>query len=184
MTHRVYLAVPAGSLHDACVRAFPEDALSVVSLPDLGRADAAEPGVVLLAPEQLSLSELLTLADRLYAGGSGWRFVVVREGDPVDLQVLSVGHPEELPAVARGLTATEPHPGALMELRHLLREVSRARHDINNPLTSALAEAQLLLMDVEEEGEVREGLEVIQTQLRRIRDLVADTGHIRPPRPR
>ena len=68
-----------------------------------------------------------------------------------------------------------------MELRGVLADVARIRHDLNNPLTSALAEVQLLLFDTEDE-EVREALEVIQSQLRRMRDLIASTSYLRPPR--
>ena len=60
-------------------------------------------------------------------------------------------------------------------------EVARIRHDLNNPLTSALAEVQLLLFDANDE-ELRESLEVNQNQLRRMRDLIASTSHMRPPR--
>lgn len=182
MTPPLYLAVPPGPLHDACLHAFPPGSVSVVSLEEVGGEETGTPGVVLVEPDQLPLGELLAVADRAYRSGPGWRFVLVRRGDPVELQVLSLGHPEALPYVADGIGPDDLRPGTLMELRELLHEVAKARHDINNPLTSALAEAQLLLMDVEEEGEVRDGLEVIQTQLRRIRDLVAATGHIRPPR--
>lgn len=181
MPRPIYLTLSSGPLRDACLEAFGSNAVALESPDALGSGSAADPGVVLLAPDQLSLAELVDLTDRLYAASSGWRFAVVRPGEPPRVQVVSVGHPEPLEIVAAGAADPEGHPGVLMELRHLLGEISRARHDINNPLTSALAEVQLLLMDVEE-GEVREGLEVTQTQLRRIRDLVADTGHIRPPR--
>jgi len=43
-----------------------------------------------------------------------------------------------------------------------------------------MAETQLLLMDVED-GEVRESLETVQRQIRRIRDLVAELSVLRPP---
>jgi len=52
---------------------------------------------------------------------------------------------------------------------------------LNNPLTSALAEVQLLLFDVED-AEVRESLEVAQTQLRRMRDMIAAARHLSPHR--
>jgi hypothetical protein len=68
----------------------------------------------------------------------------------------------------------------VLELRHVLTRVARARHDVNNPLTSAMAEAQLALLDVEQPG-IREGLLVIEEQLRRIRDLVAALRVLRPP---
>lgn len=183
MDQPVYLTLPAGPLRDACLQAFAADTLVGTSLDALGSGETTDPGVVLLGPEQLSVGELAALAERLYARGSGWRFALVHRGSPPEIQVLSVGHAEALEEVARAASDLEANRGALLELREILQEVSRARHDINNPLTSAMAEVQLLLMDVGE-GEVREGLDVIQTQLRRIRDLVADTGHIRAPRSR
>lgn len=181
MSDPVYLALPPGRLRDACLESFGGDGATAVSLDVLGRDGVVDPGVVLVDPGEVGVDELLAVADRLYEAAPGWRFAAVRDDDPVRVQGLSLGHPAELPELAERLGRDEADPGALLELRLLLREVATARHDINNPLTSALAEAQLLLLDVEE-GEVREGLEVIQTQLRRIRDLVADTGHIRPPR--
>jgi len=73
----------------------------------------------------------------------------------------------------------DPEEGEpILSLRTVLRIVAKSRHDINNPLTAGLAETQLLLMDVED-PEIRAPLEVIETQLRRIRDLVSDLGRIR-----
>lgn len=96
--------------------------------------------------------------------------------DPV-ARTLSVGFPLVLDEL---LTRVDEAEKPILELRSVLRFVSRARHDINNPLTSGLAETQLLLMDVEE-GEIRESLEVIQDQLRRIRDLVAALSVLKQP---
>lgn len=96
---------------------------------------------------------------------------------------LSLGFREEFDALLARLDRenreTVEHV-PLLELRTVLSEVARARHDINNPLTAALAETQLLLMDIEE-GEVREAVLVVERQLRRIRDLVARLSSIRPP---
>jgi signal transduction histidine kinase len=63
----------------------------------------------------------------------------------------------------------------------VMRSLSRARHDINNPLTSALAEVQLLLLDGESDPGLAESMEIIQEQLRRIRDLVIGLSRFRPP---
>jgi len=98
------------------------------------------------------------------------------EGDPV-ARTLSVGFPLVLDELLDRVDEAEK---PILELRTVLRYISRARHDINNPLTSGLAETQLLLMDVEE-GEIRESLEVIQDQLRRIRDLVAALSVLKQP---
>ena len=97
-------------------------------------------------------------------------------GGPV-ARTLSVGFPLVLDELLDRVAAAEK---PILELRSVLRFISRARHDINNPLTSGLAETQLLLMDVEE-GEIRESLEVIQDQLRRIRDLVASLSVLKQP---
>jgi signal transduction histidine kinase len=73
--------------------------------------------------------------------------------------------------------------GPILDLHWILRVVARARHDLNNPLTSGLAEVQLLLMD-EHPPEVRESLETIQEQFRRLRDMVAELTVLRVPRAR
>lgn len=98
------------------------------------------------------------------------------QGHPV-ARTLSVGFPLVLDELLDRVDEAEK---PILELRTVLRFISRARHDINNPLTSGLAETQLLLMDVEE-GEIRESLEVIQDQLRRIRDLVAALSVLKQP---
>jgi len=70
--------------------------------------------------------------------------------------------------------------GTLLELHGVLAEVARARHDLNNPLTSALAEVQILLMDAPPGGAEEESLLIIQDQLRRLRDRLVATRHLRP----
>lgn len=71
--------------------------------------------------------------------------------------------------------------GPPFDLHRVLRLVARVRHDVNNPLTAGLAETQLLLMDLGEDGEVRESLETIQRQLHRIRRLIQRLGRLRVP---
>ena len=68
----------------------------------------------------------------------------------------------------------------VFELRHVLAQVARSRHDINNPLTSAMAETQMALMDAHDPA-LREGLETVEEQLRRIRDLVGALRNLRAP---
>jgi signal transduction histidine kinase len=56
------------------------------------------------------------------------------------------------------------------EIVQLVRSI---RHDMNNPLAAALGHVQLLLEDpTVEEGEVREVLEVVEAELRRLVDVV------------
>jgi hypothetical protein len=54
--------------------------------------------------------------------------------------------------------------------------VSLARSDMSGHLTAALAEVQLLLMDVDSEA-LRESYEVIQRALRGLRTVLASLGH-------
>ena len=84
------------------------------------------------------------------------------------------GNPRPVPYYEKGA-------GPLLELRWILRLVAKARHDINNPLTAGLAETQLVLMD-EPKGDLLESLEVIENQLRRIKDLVAGLARLRVKR--
>jgi signal transduction histidine kinase len=67
----------------------------------------------------------------------------------------------------------EDSRASLLSLRLLVAELARIRHDVNNPLTAALAEVQLLLMDQPGDSEEAESLRVVEAQLKRIRDLVA-----------
>jgi signal transduction histidine kinase len=56
------------------------------------------------------------------------------------------------------------------EIVQLVRSI---RHDMNNPLAAALGHVQLLLEDpAVGEGEVREVLGVVETELRRLVDVV------------
>ena len=74
-----------------------------------------------------------------------------------------------------------PRPGAdalAAELASALEEISNVRHELNNHLMAALAEVQLLLMDVESE-ELRESYETIQSALRGMRAAVGSVSHLR-----
>lgn len=174
-----YLAVPPGSLRDAC-----ESALGGVVVDDLQEllpADGRAPGIVVVDPGAWPVAEVARLALALHRSGPGWTVAILTDDDPPALRSLSVGLPHALADVASHAADPGGHPGTLMELRRVLDEVARARHDVNNPLTSALAETQLLLLD-DHGDEVQESLSVIQDQLRRMRDLIAATGHIRLPK--
>jgi signal transduction histidine kinase len=91
---------------------------------------------------------------------------------------LGPGYRYPLAELAR---VAQPGGGdALLVLPEVVERVRVARHDINNPLAAALAEAQLLRMDAHEEDLV-EALDAILEQLRRIKDLVASLHGVRPP---
>jgi signal transduction histidine kinase len=58
--------------------------------------------------------------------------------------------------------------------------VRRVRHDANNPLTAALGHVQLLLDDpaVQDAG-VRESLQVVDSELRRLIDILRQLNAVR-----
>ncbi len=61
----------------------------------------------------------------------------------------------------------------------MIRVIRRVRHDINNPLTSVMAETQLILMDPDDlSEEQKRGLETIETMAGRIRDLTQELHEI------
>jgi len=140
-------------------------------------APGREPGRTYLVAPGLDATSLLEAVSSMAVGRGEWTPVLVRRevGEWVT-RTLSLGYPHPLGDLVDALSSGDT--GVLLELRSILAEISRARHDINNPLTSALAEVQLLMMD-DLGGEVASSLEVVLEQLRRIRDLVAATGNLR-----
>ncbi len=144
------------------------------------------PGLVLVDPQSLPPAEILEILRPVSAADHGWRIALVAHGlDGGTVRVLSLSPEASLEEALAAAGDPEASPGTLLELQGVLSEVARVRHDLNNPLTSALAEVQLALMDTEgpEHTAIRESLEAVQTQLRRIRDLIASTGHLRPSKP-
>lgn len=62
----------------------------------------------------------------------------------------------------------------------IVQTVRSIRHDINNPLAAALGHVQLLLEDPDlPEGEVREVLGVVETELRRLVDVIRRLDMVR-----
>lgn len=110
-----------------------------------------------------------------------WAPLLVRSGpDGPTVAALLAGDPEELRGAVGKIRGEEPNTG-LLSFRNLMKDLSRIRHDINNPLTAAFAEVQLLMMDVDPASETGEALGVVEEQLFRIRDLVAELSSFRPP---
>lgn len=175
----IYLLEPPGGARDALVAIFPSGVHVVDSLDALPETPRGDEGVLLVGPGVPPADVLVLVRDRA-APRSGWLVVLAAPGEEgFDLVPVALGFPvrsEDLAAHARGETPDRP----ILELEALLDAFSRARHDLNNPLTSALAEVQLLLLDVEE-PDVREGLETVQRQLGRIRDLIQDLDRFRAP---
>jgi signal transduction histidine kinase len=143
--------------------------------------EAEEPGWILI-PSGVDPRVVVSLLCRLGEVEGPWSplLVVERDGD-LDLVPVSTGFRHTLGDVADRLRG-DAAGTTLLSFRLALAETSRLRHDINNPLTAALAEVQLLLMDVEADSPVGSALLTTEVQLRRIRDLVAELSAPRPPR--
>ena len=64
--------------------------------------------------------------------------------------------------------------------RSLLDLVRKVRHDANNPITAALGHVQLLLDDpAVENGEVRDSLRIIESELRRLTEIIRRLNEVR-----
>ena len=178
----IYIVAPPGARTDTLsVEALADSVRRIESVGALGALDLLEPGLILVDRDSVDGPDLLDVADRIAGAGAGWILAVIEGDGEATVRTLGFGSPSSSAEVESFSLEPHEHPGVLMELRGVLSEVARVRHDLNNPLTSALAEVQLLLFD-ETDEEIRESLEVIQSQLRRMRDLVASTSHMRPPR--
>lgn len=65
----------------------------------------------------------------------------------------------------------------IIEIVELVR---RVRHDANNPITAALGHVQLLLDDpAVQDEEVRDSLRIVESELRRLIDILRRLGDIR-----
>ena len=141
--------------------------------------EGEEWGILLIGPG-IPAQEVLSLLAHEAGRETPWAAVLVQEeGEAFQLRPISLGHP----VTAENVVEAGEDPaedGPILEIHWVLRVVAEARHDLNNPLTSGLAETQLLLMD-EHPPEVKESLEVIQEQFRRLRDMVADLSRLRAP---
>jgi signal transduction histidine kinase len=150
----------------------------------------ATPGWVILSPD-LSDPTVIGLLQRMGRTPGPWSPLLLL-GEPEELEdPKAVGslEPGEVGAELRllplspgtsvtmeslqGRLQEEDSRASLLSLRLLVAELARIRHDVNNPLTAALAEVQLLLMDQPGASEETESLRVVEAQLKRIRDLVA-----------
>lgn len=97
---------------------------------------------------------------------------------------VAVQIPETVPAASlravleriRSRTSTDEGE----RLRQLLAAVSHARHELNNPLTSILAETQLLEMDSSAlSAEARRSVRTIHEMAIRVRDVVRSLQNLR-----
>lgn len=64
--------------------------------------------------------------------------------------------------------------------REMVELVRRVRHDANNPITAALGHVQLLLDDTSApEEELRESLQIVESELRRLIEVLKRLQEIR-----
>ncbi len=181
----VYVLAPPGPSRDALISSAGGEAkpLETSSLGEGGTS--LTPGLVLADVASVPLPEIVDLLRKVSASPHGWMVALLEHDSGEDrVRVLSLAPATTLQEAIQAARDPSASPGTLLELQRVLTEVARVRHDLNNPLTSALAEVQLALMDVEgpDQAEMRESLEAVQAQLRRIRDLLASTRHLRPTR--
>lgn len=132
--------------------------------------DDDTPGFVFLGPEA-GAAAVRALLNRLGERPGPWSPVMVGEGGRA--VPMSPGFGQPLADLVKKAQGEDSQAGSV-SFRIALKDLSRIRHDINNPLTAALAEVQLALMDLEPGSDSAEGMEVVERQLRRIRDLAAD----------
>lgn len=68
------------------------------------------------------------------------------------------------------------------QLKAYIDLVRRIRHDANNPITAALGHVQLLLDDpAVRDPEVRESLQIVESELRRLTEILRELGQVRMP---
>jgi signal transduction histidine kinase len=139
-----------------------------------GKLPGGEEGWIVVA-EDVPCDTLAILLRAVVRHPMRWALLMALEGrgDTLRLAPISVGNPVPSDFVAERLAEA---PG-VFSLRHATHAIARIRHDLNNPLTAALSEVQLMRMDSNEAG-----LEVIETQLRRLRDLTGELAKWRLPR--
>jgi len=91
------------------------------------------------------------------------------------------------------MSTESPHDNELARLRALVTEyerkmseatelVARVRHEINNPLAAVLGQAQLLLRE-ELSEKLRRRAETIESQAKRIQEIVGELRTVQAPPP-
>jgi signal transduction histidine kinase len=134
-----------------------------------------------VVPPGVDGSTLLALLLRLATEPGEWApLLVTDEGGALSVVPVSPGFRLGVSDAAARMGGSGSEP-AQLSVRMAARTAAKLRHDINNPLTAALAEIQLLLMDVEPGSELGETLRAVEAQLRRIGELVAQLSFFRVP---
>jgi signal transduction histidine kinase len=176
----VYLVGSPGGRLSSVATALAGAAESMAAEGSAAALAQRRPGIVILDAHKMRVDELVGLLSALLPEGR-WTVALATEDEPPRVRTISLGAPDTLGDVQRHTANPASTPGCLLDLNRALAEMSRVRHDLNNPLTAAMAETQLLLMDAAED-EARESLEAVLQQLRRIRDMLASSRHLGPRR--
>ncbi len=156
-------------------RAEVDDAIVVDDIDAFPEPDR-EPGWVFIG--EADPASILALVRRLGEAYGPWSPILVSDR----WLPIGPGWPQRPDDAEERIRQGESQAGFL-SFRVAMEDLARVRHDINNPLTAALAEVQLTLLDVEPDTESEESLKVVESQLRRIRDLVQELKHYRIPKP-
>lgn len=173
----VYLVGSPNGRLGSVATALGEAAEVIASDTDVPSLSDRTPGVAVFDADETDARSLVAVLSTLPA--DQWTVAVVEDGDPPCLRTVSLGARDGMDVVLRHTADPESEPGCLLGLERALMDMARVRHDLNNPLTAAMAEAQLLLMDAPEGGN-RESLEAILQQLRRMRDMLTSSRYLRP----
>jgi signal transduction histidine kinase len=175
------VVAPSGPERDKFLSSLLGDPPELIdSVEEFWKREVEDWGIVILGPGLLPEESLAFLARQAHEE-TPWSALMAWENEGSwSLRPIAMGRPTPLQKIQEVRLDPEKN-GPILELHWVLRAVVRARHDLNNPLTSGLAEAQLLLMD-HHPPEVKESLETIQEQFRRLRDMVADLSRLRVPK--
>jgi signal transduction histidine kinase len=175
------LVAPPGPDRDQFLTSLPGDPPELFdSVEGFQGREGEDWGIVILGPGLPPGESLAFLAGQAFEEAPWSALMAWEEEGVYSLRPLAMGRPTPQEKVQEVRMEPEEN-GPILELHWVLRVVARARHDLNNPLTSGLAEAQLLLMD-EHPPEVKDSVETIQEQYRRLRDMVADLSRLRAPK--
>ena len=91
---------------------------------------------------------------------------------------MTESNSEEMNELARARALADEYEAKLSAAASL---VARVRHEINNPLAALLGQAQLLLRDQELNDKQRRRAETIESQAKRIEEIVGELRGIQTP---
>lgn len=163
MVEPIYLICPPGPRRDRLSLSLGSPVEPVSSLTSPEALQQRPPGLILVVSDANDDAgdARLRVAEAVVRGGHGWRLAVadVRPGVESNSLTFGPGAPQSGLRVLLGRCEAES-------------AIARARHELNNHLMSALAEIQVLLMDVTCD-ELRESYDIIHAQLRAMKESVA-----------